>query len=85
MENVYTTEGKITATTKFSTIETTSSELSTLSITGRSGELGQHQYIIQTTCTQSNTTTKERTFFQQYVTFKHKHQEKPLTLLRGCL
>ena len=42
MEDVYTTEGKITATTKFSTTETTGSKLSTLSITSRISQLGQH-------------------------------------------
>ena len=29
-------------------------------------------------------TTEERTFFQWHVTFRQMHQEKPLTLLRGC-
>ena len=83
MEDAYTTEGKITATTKFSTMETTNSKLPTLSITGRIGELGQYLYIIQTTYTHSDTTTKETAFFQWYVTFKQMHHERPLTFLRG--
>ena len=63
MEDVYTTEGKITATTKFSTTETTSSKLPTLSITGRIGELEQYLYIIQATYIHSDSTTEERTFW----------------------
>ena len=70
MENIYTAEGKITATTKFSTMEITSSKLPTLSIIDRIDECGQHLYIIQTTYTHSNTTTEERTFFQWHVTFR---------------
>ena len=69
MEDVYTTEGEITATTKFSTTETTSSNPPAFSITGRIGKLGQHLYIIQTTYTHSDTTTEDRTFFQWQVTF----------------
>ena len=84
MEDVYTTEGKITTTTEFSTTETNSSKLPTLSITGRIGKLGQHLYIIQTTYTQNNPTPEKRTFYQWYVTIQQMHQEKPLTLLRGC-
>ena len=64
MENVCTTEGKITATTKLSTTETTCSQLPTLSITGRIGKLGQHLYIIQATYTHSNSTTQKRTNIQ---------------------
>ena len=64
MKDVNTTEGKITANSKFATIETTNSKLSTLNITGRIGKLGQHLYILQTTYTHSVLTTKERTFFQ---------------------
>ena len=40
MEDVYTIEGEITATTKFSTTEKTSSKLPTLSIAGRIGKRG---------------------------------------------
>ena len=47
MENDFTTEGKITATLKFSTPETTSSQLPTISITSRISELGHHLYILQ--------------------------------------
>ena len=83
MEDVYTTEGKITATTQFSTTKTTSSELSTLSITGRINEPGQHLYILQTTHTHSDPPTGGRTYFPWHVTFKQTHQKKPLTLLRG--
>ena len=84
VQDVYPTESKITTTTKFSTMETTSSKLSTLSITGRISELGQYLYILQTTHLHSNLTTEERTFFQWHVTLQQIHQEKPLTLLRGC-
>ena len=84
MEDIYTTEGKIT-TTKFSTMETNGSKLPTLSIAGRTSEFGQHLYIIQTTYTHSNTTTKERTFFQWYVTPQQMHQEEPLTFSGRCL
>ena len=42
MEDVYTTEGKITTTTKLSTTETNGSKLSALSITSRIGKLLQH-------------------------------------------
>ena len=83
MEDVYTTEGEITSTTKFSTADTTSSKLPILSITGRIGKHGQHLYIIQTTYTHSDTTTEDRTFFQWHITFRQMHQEKPLTPLRG--
>ena len=69
MEIVCTTDGKTTATTKLSTTETTSSQLPTLSITGRTGKCGQHLYIIQTTHPQSNSTTAKRSLFQCYVKF----------------
>ena len=84
MVDVYPTESKITATAKFSTMETTSSKLSTLNITGRISKLGQHLYISQTAHPHSNPTIEERTFSQWYVTFQQMHQEKHLTLLRGC-
>ena len=58
MENVCTTEGKITATTKLSITETTRSQLPTLSITGRIGKLGQHLYHhYQSAHPHSNSTT----------------------------
>ena len=85
MEDVHTTEGKITSTAEFSTTKATSSKLSTLSITGRITKFGQHLYILQTTHIHSDSTTEERTFLQWHVTFRKMHQEKPLTLLRGCL
>ena len=84
MEDAYTTEGKITAATNFSTMEANSSKLAILNITGRIGKLGQHLYIIKTGYTRSDTTTEEKTFLQYHVTFRQMHQEKPLTLLRGC-
>ena len=84
MEDVYTTEDKITTTTKFSTMETPGSKLSTLSITSRISQLGQHLYILYTSHTQNNPTTEEKILLQWHVTFKKMHQEKPLTLLRGC-
>ena len=84
MEDVYLTGSKITPTTKFSTVEATSSKLSTLSITSRISKFGQHLYILQTSHTHSNLPTEERTFLQWHVTFKQMHQEKPLTLPRGC-
>ena len=83
MEDIYPTERKITTTTKFSTMETTSSKLSTLSITGRISKFGQHLYILQTTDPHSDPTTEERTFFQWHVTFQQMCKEKPLTLLKG--
>ena len=83
MEDVYTTEGKITPTTKFSSAEITGPKLPTISITSRVSKLGQHLHLIQTSHTLSNPTTEERTLFQWYVTFKQMHQEKHLTLLRG--
>ena len=85
MENVYTTEGNITATTKFSTTETTSSRLHTISIASRISKLGQHLHLLQTSYTHSNPTTKERTFFQWHVTSAQMYQEEPLTLLRDAL
>ena len=84
VEDVYPTESKIETTAKFSTMETTSSRLSTLSITDRLSILGQHLYISQITHLHSDPTIEERTFFQWHVTFQQMHQEKPLTLLRGC-
>ena len=85
MQDVYTTESKITETAKFPTAETTGSKLSTLSITGRISKPGQHLYILQTPHTHSDPTTEERTFFQQHATFQQMWEEKPLTLLRGQL
>ena len=84
MEIVFTTEGTIGATVKFSTPETTSSQLPAISITSGICELGQHLYILQATYPNSNSTTQKGTFIQQYVNFKWMHQEKPITLLRGC-
>ena len=78
MENVCTTEGKITATTKLSTMETTSSQVPTLIITGRTGKLGQHLYIIQTTHPHSNSTTEKGTCFQWHVTTSNKCTKKSL-------
>ena len=85
MYDVYTTENKIPATTKVSTMETTSFKLPTVSITGRIGKFGQHLYIIQTTYIHSDSITKERTFFQWHVTSKLTHQKKPLTFLGDAL
>ena len=84
MEDVYPTESKITTTAEFSIMEATGSKLSTLSITGRISKLEQHLYILQTAHPHSDPTTEERTFFQWHVTFQEMHQEKPLTVLRGC-
>ena len=84
MEDVYTTEGKITATTKLSTTETTSSQLPTLSITGRISKLGQHLYILQTSNMHSDSIATKRTLLQWHVTHELAHQEKPLTILRRC-
>ena len=58
MENVFTTEGKITVTVKFSTVETTSSQLPAISITSGISELGQYLYILQVTYPHSNSTTE---------------------------
>ena len=77
MEDVCTTEGKITTTTEFSTKETTSSKLSTLNITSRIGKLQQHLYILQTSHTHSNPTTEERTFLQWHVTNAPKEASYP--------
>ena len=82
MEDAHTTEGKITATSKFPTTETTSSKLPTVCITGRISKLGQHLHILQTTHLHSDPTIKGRTFFQWHVTLQQKHQEKHCTLLR---
>ena len=82
MKDVYPTESKIT-TTNVSTMETTISKLSTLSITGRVSELGQHLQILQTAHPHSDPTTDEITFFQWHVTIQQMHPEKPLTLVRG--
>ena len=46
MKDVYTTESKITTTTKFPTTETTNYKLSTLSITGRVNKFGWYLYIL---------------------------------------
>ena len=46
MEDVYTTEGKITTTTKFPITETTGSKPSNLSTTSRGSKPGQHLYIL---------------------------------------
>ena len=85
MEDVYPTENKITTVTKSSTTETTSSKLSTFSITGRISRRGQHLYTFQATHSHSHPTTEERIFFQWHVTIQQMHEEKHLTLLRGCL
>ena len=82
MENVFTTEAKITVTVKFSTPETTRSQLPAVRITSRISELEQHLYILQTTYPLRNSTNEKGTFIQWYVNFKWTHQEKPLTLLR---
>ena len=58
MEDIYITESKITTTTKFSTMETTSCKLSSLSIRDRISKLGQHLYILQTSHTHSDPTTE---------------------------
>ena len=84
VEDVYTRESKITTTAKFSTVEVTSSKLSTLSITGRISEVGQDLYFLKLAHPHSNPTFEERTFFQWHVTFQQMHQEKPLTLIREC-
>ena len=47
IEDVYTTENKITTATKFPTTETTGSKLSTLNITGRISKPGEHQYTFK--------------------------------------
>ena len=44
-------------------METTNTKLCTLRITGVIGKFGQHLYIIQTTYTHSDSTTKERPSF----------------------
>ena len=85
MEDVYTTEGKITTITKCPTAETTGFKLPTLSITGRISKLGQHLCILYTAHTDSGPTNEETTFFQWHATFQQLHKEKPLTLLRVCL
>ena len=83
MEDGYPVESKITTTAKFSTMETTSSKLSTLSIMGRICKLGQHLWILQTAHPHSDATTEERTFLQWHVIFQQMHKENPLTLFRG--
>ena len=84
MEDVYTTEGRITPTTIFSSAENTGSKLPTISVTSGISKLGQHLHLGQTSNTHIDPTTEEKALFQRYVTFKQMHQEKPLTLLRGC-
>ena len=84
MEDVYTEENKITAITKFTTMETTNCQLPTLCITGRIGKLGQHLHIIQTAYTHSNSTTKKGTF-QWHVIFTKTSQEELLPFLRDAL
>ena len=74
MDNVATTEGRITATIKFSTLETTSTQLRTISLTIGISELGQHLYIMQATYPHSNSTTEKGTlkgtFVQWHVNFE---------------
>ena len=70
MENVCTTEGKITATIKFSTPEGTCTQLLTVSLTSGISKLGQHLYLIQATYHHSNSTTENGTFSQWNVNFK---------------
>ena len=70
MENVSTTEGKITSTIKFSTPESTSAQLPTISHTSGISKLGQHLYAIQATYPHSNSTTEKRTFVQWHVNFE---------------
>ena len=67
MENVCTTDGKITATIKFSTPETTSTQLPTMSVTSRISKLGRHLYIIQATYPHSNSTSERGTFIQWHI------------------
>ena len=83
MDNVCTTEGKITATIKISTPQTTSTQLPTVSLTSRISDLGQHSYVIQATYPHNSLTTEKGTFIQWHVNFKYMHQENYLTLLRG--
>ena len=85
MEDVYTTEGKITPTTKFSTTETTGSKLSMLSITSRISQLGQHLYILQTSHPHSDPTTEERSFLQWHVDFKECTKRSLLPFLADTL
>ena len=85
MENVFTTEGKITATIKLSTMEMTGSRLPSINITSGISKLGQHLYIIQATYPHSSSTIEKGIFIQWHVNFKSMHQEKPLILLRDTL
>ena len=64
MENVCKAEGKVTATTELATMETTSCQLPTNSITGRIGKHGQHLYIVQTTYPHSNSLLKREPSFK---------------------
>ena len=66
----FTTEGKITATIKFSTLETTISQLPAISITNGISKPGQHLYILQNTYPHSNSTAEKGTFIQWYVNIK---------------
>ena len=70
MEHVLTTEGKITATIKFSTLETTNTQLPTISLTNGISELGEHLYLIQVIYHHSNSTTEKGTFIQWHANFK---------------
>ena len=85
MEDVYTTEGKITPITNFSSMETTGSKLPTNSIISGICKLGQHLHLIHACFTHSDPTTEDRALFQWYVTFKQMHQDKPLTLIGDTL
>ena len=82
MEDVYTTEGKITTTTKFHTTETTSSKLSNLSIAGMNYQNGQYLYILQTSHTHSDPITEERTFLNGMSPLS-KHVKNSLLLFLG--
>ena len=57
MENVFTTQDKITTTVEFSTLEATSSQVPAISITNGISKLGQHLYILQTMYPHSNSNT----------------------------
>ena len=70
MEDVYITESKITTTTKFPTMETTGSKLSTLSIKAEPTNLDSIYTSYKPLVPDCNPTTAERTLFQWHVTFK---------------
>ena len=78
-------KGKITPTTKFSSMETTSSKLPTVSTTSRIRKLGQHLHIAQASNTHSNPATEEITFIQWHVISRKMHQENPLTFPGRCI